>query len=288
MHLAKIALNELREPVRVARAIIPDEGIDELAASISRVGLINPITVREVDGAYEVVAGHRRLLACRRAGLVAVPCLVRGARDANPTALKIHENLYRQELSPVEEAAFYAELLPDCNNDTDRLAALVKQNRTYVEGRLNLLRGDPAVLEAVAQQEIALGVAVELNKMRSEADRTYYLHWARTMGATVSEVRRWRAIVDARESISPVSVPTGEAPTATTALDFRPPTCVACGEFEPAYDVEFRYYHHGCRRRLEAALVKLGLEPGASLVIQLEMLAIEVQKRERENANARA
>jgi len=281
MHLAKIAIGEIREPAQVARAIIPDDQVDELAGSIARVGLINPITVREVDGGYQVLAGHRRLLACRRAGLVAVPCLVRGSKDANPTALQVHENLYRQELSPVEEAAFYAELLPDCGNDTDRLAALVRQNRSYVEGRLNLLRGDPAVLEATAKQEIALGVAVELNKMRRAEDRVYYLRWAIVQGATVAEVRRWRAIADAREAAAPPPSSTAEVPSAAPALDFRPPTCVACLEFEPAHDVEFRYYHHSCRRRLEAALVKLGLDPTASLVIQLEMLAIEVAKRER-------
>jgi ParB family chromosome partitioning protein len=281
MHLAKIAITEIREPAQVARAIIPEDGIDDLAGSIARVGLLQPIIVREVDGGYEVVAGHRRLLACRRAGLVAIPCMLRGAKDPNPTAIKIHENFGRQELTPVEEAAFFAELLPEYGNDTDRLAQGVKQSRGYVEGRLNLLHGDPAVLEATAKQEIALGVAVELNKMRRPEDRAYYLGWARTTGATVAEVRRWRAICEAREAVAPPPSSTAEVPPTAPAAEFLPPTCVACGEFEPAYDVSFRYLHKSCGRRLDAALVKLGLDPTASLVIQLEMLAIEVAKRER-------
>ena len=256
MHLAKISINELREPAQVARATLDEQGLDELAESIRRVGVINPLVVKEVDGGYEVVAGHRRLLAGRRAGLVALPCLVRSARDADPTAIKLHENLYRQELTPVEEAAFFAELLPSCDNDTDKLCALVKQSRTYVEGRLLLLAGDPEVLAAVAQREISLGVAEELNKIKRETDRRWYLKWARETGATRATVRTWRQISEAQVDPAPGAPafrPT-PPPVAFTGRDIF--VCWICGEKEPVTDLEFHHLHRSCRVRAERAMEK--------------------------------
>lgn len=256
MHLAKISINELREPRQVARATLDEQGLDELAESIRRVGVINPLVVMEVDGGYEVVAGHRRLLAGRRAGLVALPCLVRSTRDPEPTALKLHENLYRQELTPVEEAAFFAELLPGCDNDTDKLCQLVKQSRTYVEGRLLLLQGDPEVLAAVAAREISLGVAEELNKIKRQKDRLWYLKWARETGATRASVRQWRFNSEAQ--VEPVSSqPSAVSPQPATPFVGRDVfKCLLCHDNEPVTDLEFWHIHRSCRVRLERAMEK--------------------------------
>jgi ParB/RepB/Spo0J family partition protein len=252
MHLARISINELREPQRVARAIIDDEGIEELAESIKRVGIINPLIVEEVDGGYEVVAGHRRLLAARRAGLVVCPCLVRSSRDAGATALQLHENLYRQELTPVEEAAWFAELLPMCGNDTDNLAALVKQNRGYVEKRLNLLHGDPEVLAAAAKHEITLGVAEELNKIATEKDRLYYLGWAKQTGATVGMVRQWRGTILAALPPTPEGAGAGMTPAPPVIQSRDIFQCFLCRQSEPKTDLEFWHIHRFCRLQVEA------------------------------------
>jgi ParB/RepB/Spo0J family partition protein len=214
--------------------------------------MINPLIVEEVDGGYEVVAGHRRLLAARRAGLVVCPCLVRSSRDASATALQLHENLYRQELTPVEEAAWFAELLPLCGNDTDNLADLVKQSRNYVEGRLNLLHGDPEILAAVAKHEITLGVANELNKIENEKDRLYYLGWARQTGAIVAMVRQWRATIYAATPPTPegaVLPPSSAPPVVPTRDIFQ---CFICRQSEPKTDLEFWHIHSFCRLQVEA------------------------------------
>jgi len=252
MLLAKIAIAELREPTRVARAALDEAGLDELAASIRKIGLINPLTVKEVDGGYEVVAGHRRLLAARRAGLVAVPCLVRSKRDADPRALQLHENLYRVELSPVEEAAWFAELLPECGNDTDRLAQLVKQSRNYVESRLLLLQGDAEVLAAAAAHEITLGVAEELNKCVKAEDRAEGLHWARAGQMTVAQAKQWRVTRNLAAATPPaVPVPsTQPAPLGPPARDIF--ECFICRQSEPKTDLEFWHIHRFCRMQVEA------------------------------------
>lgn len=281
MHLTKIPITDLRESPLMDRAVIDTEGIDELAGSIRKVGVLNPLHVREKDGYFEIEAGRRRYRASKVAGLSVVPCLVLGPKDAPDLAVKVHENLYRQDLSPVEEAAFYAELLPTCGDDTDRLAALVQQNRTYVESRLNLLRGDPEILQAVAERRITLGVAAELNKMERKADRDYYLHWAGSTGATISMVRQWRQTVEARGPVPVAGDGNGTSPAPAPQVEQPPLVCAACEEFEPAQDVEFKYLHRGCRRRMDNALRKLGLDPSKPLVIQLEYLATSVEMRDR-------
>ena len=253
MRLATISLVEIREPAHVARAVIDEGQLEELAASIRKIGLINPITVKEVEGGYEVVAGHRRFLACRRANLLQARCVVLSARDADATAIQLHENLYRQELSPVEEAAFFAELLPRCHNDTVELAELVKQSLNYVEGRLLLLEGDPEVLAAVAQHELQLGVAAEINKMERKADRDEALHWARNGQMTIQQARQFRMMRNAAPPPLPPS-DGGDAaapPSTFTGRDIF--ICLLCGTKEPVTDLEFYHVHRFCRVRLEEA-----------------------------------
>lgn len=180
--------------------------------------------------------------------------MVRSPRDPQPTALKLHENLYREELSPVEEAAFFAELLTTCGHDTDKLCQLVKQSRGYVEGRLLLLSGDPDVLGAVAAKEITLGVAEELNKMERHADRVYYLGWAKSTGATRAVVRGWRASVAAQVPVTPgapgmlgsPSPPVYEAPDIFI--------CALCKRKEPITDLRPVHVHQFCAIQLDAAM----------------------------------
>jgi len=284
MHLAKISINEIREPARVARAVLDEDSLDELAASIKKLGIINPLTVQEVDGGYEVVAGHRRLLAARRAGLVVCPCLVRSARDPDPHALQLHENLYRQELSPVEEAAWFAELLPECGDDCDKLAALVKQSRNYVESRLNLLHGDPEVVAAVAKHEISLGVAEELNKIVQPEARAEGLMWARNGQMTVTQAKQYRLTRNMASSSAISPAPAEPAPGAPSAPGRDIFACIYCGDSEPKVGLEFWHAHPGCRERIRRVLEKLELDPDAPVVQQLELLVSLLARGARETA----
>lgn len=260
MILATVGMNELREPELVARAYIDPEGIEKLAASIKAIGLLQPLLVKERNGFYEVVDGHRRLLACRRLGMPAVRCLVRGPKDGNDDAAKLNANLWRQDMNPVEEAGFFNVLLPDFGNDTDKLAAALGLSRQYVEGRLLLLQGDSDVLEAVAKHQIRLGVASILNKMTDKTQRDYYLGWAVRTGCTIETARQWLQIAEAATA-SAVAASAGPA-TPPAPL---PPTrdifiCLFCAEKEPVTDLELWHVHHSCRVRLERAAQILGID----------------------------
>jgi ParB/RepB/Spo0J family partition protein len=281
MHLATIGINELREPVIMARAYIDETGIEKLTASIRALGLLQPLLVRERDGYYEVVDGHRRLLACRLVGLPAVRCLVRGPKDGSDQAAKINSNLWRQDMNPVEEAGFFSALLPDFGNDTDKLAKGLGFSRNYVESRLLLMQGDPDVLNAVAQHQLGLGVAAILNQITDKDQRDYYLGWAIRTGCTIETARQWLQIADAaamQPALAPGIIPTPQIPVPPSRDIFQ---CFLCGENEPKVGLEFWHIHGSCRYRMERAAQVLGIDLEGPLLPQLEMLAAQMRNLER-------
>lgn len=187
-----VSIAELAEPEHAARTTMDDAKLHSLIGSIRELGIIEPLLVLPlVDGRREVVAGHRRLKAARIIGLAEVPCIVVDDLEL-ADAIKIHENIEREELSPADEAIFYAELYERNGEDTEAVAALVKQKRDYVEGRLNLIRGDKHVFAELAAGKISIGVANEMNRMDLESDRLYHLDYCVRTGASVSIARQWR------------------------------------------------------------------------------------------------
>jgi len=112
------------------------------------------------------------------------------------------------------------------------------------------------VLAAVAAREISLGIGEELNKIKRESDRRYYLKWARETGATRATVRQWRAISDAQvEVVSSPQLAVGSQPV-TPFVGRDVFICLLCKDREPVTDLEFWHVHRSCRVRLERAMEK--------------------------------
>lgn len=188
----EIVLALIDEPSTASRSSMDDEKMTELVASIRALGLLQPIGVQVNGPRYRVLYGHRRYLACVRAGLIAVKCLVYAEDDTSHMARQFGENYFREELSVTDEAILFAELLErECGGDTDRVAATVHMSRSYVEGRLLLFQGDELVFHALGRGEITIGVAHELNRVDEAAHRGMLLLDAVNGGATVSIVRGW-------------------------------------------------------------------------------------------------
>lgn len=201
----------LLEPEHAARTTMDDARMNSLVVSIRALGVLEPLLVRPAqDGLYEVVAGHRRLRAARIAGLAELPCIDLESAEL-AAAAKIHENLEREDLSPSDEAIFYAELYEQNSQDVDQVAALVRRSRAAVENRLNLLRGDKRVFDALAKGKISIGVAEELNKFDHQDDRLFHLDYCARTGATVSTARQWR--IDANRRAELTSPPPATDPS---------------------------------------------------------------------------
>src|SRR6266516_4693877 len=163
--IVQIPVASLAEPALAARTGMDEDGLVSLAQSIRELGLIEPLIVKPADdGLYEIIAGHRRFKALQLLNAPHADCIVRKDLDSHE-AVKVHENIEREELSPVDEAQYYGRLFEQLGRDTENVASKVKRRRDHVEDRLLLLAGDADVLAALRDGKITLAVAREMNKI---------------------------------------------------------------------------------------------------------------------------
>ncbi len=130
------------------------EALEELAASIRSLGLIQPITVRKTgDGRYQIISGERRFRACRMAGMSMIPAYVRETGDQGMLEMAIVENIQRQDLDPVEVAMSYRRLIDECNLTQEQMADRVGKKRATVANTLRLLK-----LPVKVQHDLKVGL----------------------------------------------------------------------------------------------------------------------------------
>jgi len=142
------------------RESFDEESLASLAESIAEIGVIQPIVVRESgQGGYELIAGERRWRAARRAGMPAIPALVRGADDLASLETAVVENLHRQDLNALEEAAAYQQLIEDFGLTQDAVAKRVGKSRSAVANSIRLLQLPPSVQQLVIESYISAGHA---------------------------------------------------------------------------------------------------------------------------------
>jgi ParB family chromosome partitioning protein len=157
---AELPLDSIVPNARQPRQVFDDDALTELAFSIGEIGLLQPVVVRPVgDGRFELVAGERRLRACRLAGLTAVPAIVRQTDDDDLLRDALLENLHRADLNALEEAAAYQQLLADFGCTQEELARRIGRSRPQVTNTLRLLRLPPDVQRRVAAGVLSAGHA---------------------------------------------------------------------------------------------------------------------------------
>ena len=151
------------------RRVFDDAKIDELAKSIEASGMLQPLVVRTRAGGYELIAGERRLRAARRLGLSEVPIIIHETADPNSLLLALIENLQREDLNPIEEAAAFAELQEQFNLTQEQVAEKVGRSRPAVANALRLLSLPDPIKEHVSRGELAAGQARALLGLRDRS-----------------------------------------------------------------------------------------------------------------------
>jgi len=190
--ILNIPLADIITPQNLMRKAVIFEGLEELSDSIRSVGLLNPITVRQVGEKYELVAGFRRMKACEIIGLPSVPCRITPANEELSELQRAHENIFREDVNPIDEAEYFRKLMNKYQWSFSDLALAVKKSVSYVSDRIALLEGDPEVLEAVRDKKIGTSIARELLRIDNPQDRHRLLWYAINSGASLETVRRWR------------------------------------------------------------------------------------------------
>jgi ParB family chromosome partitioning protein len=178
---------------RQPREVFDEEALDELADSIKEVGLLQPVVVREAGpGQYELVMGERRWRASQRAELTHIPAIVRATGNDDMLRDALMENLHREQLNPLEEAAAYQQLLDDFGATHDELAKKVGRSRPHISNTLRLLQ-----LPSVVQRRVAAGVlsAGHARALLSLDDPAAQDHLARRIVAEGLSVRAVEEIV---------------------------------------------------------------------------------------------
>jgi ParB family chromosome partitioning protein len=136
-----------------------EESIGALADSIREVGVLQPVLVRPAGDGYELIAGERRWRAAKRVGLRTIPALVREADDNAALAQAVIENVQRNDLNPLEEAAAYQQMIEDFKLTHEQVAASVGKSRAAISNTLRLLQLPPSIQRAVRERQLSMGHA---------------------------------------------------------------------------------------------------------------------------------
>ena len=168
-----------------------EEQLSALADSIREVGVLQPVLVRPADDGYELIAGERRWRAARRAGLQAIPALIRTTDDASALEHALVENVHRADLNALEEAAAYQQLIEDFGLTHEQVAARVGRSRVAITNTLRLLQLPPAIQKMIQEDTLKGGHA---RALLGTPDRAFQEKLARRV---VSEGLSVRAVEDA-------------------------------------------------------------------------------------------
>ena len=190
------------------RVHFDEESLTELASSIAEMGVLQPILVRPLDdGEFELIAGERRWRAAQRAGLTTIPAVVRLTDDVSSVEQALVENLHRQDLTALEEAAAYQQLLDEFGLTHDQIATRVGKSRSAITNSLRLLGLPPAVQHLLADGQLSAGHA---RALLGTPDRGRQEHLAREAAAGGWSVRMVEDAVRSDGASSTEDVPPSE------------------------------------------------------------------------------
>lgn len=213
---ARVAVDRVAPNPQQPRNAFDADALESLTASVKEVGILQPLVVRpaEEDGSYVLIAGERRLRAAKELGLTEVPVVIRSVDDRSSLTEALIENLQRQDLSPLEEAAAYEQLLEDFGLTHQEVGDRVGKSRSAVTNALRLLTLPASIQGLLERGELSAGAARAFVGLE---DRKYAEHIAEKAAAEGWSVRqvedavRERAGMEERGSVPP-----------STARELRP------------------------------------------------------------------
>lgn len=247
MDTVKLIRSDLIDDPKMAmRTGMDRDELDDLAQSIKQTGLINPITVRPKGERFEVVAGHRRLAACRIAGVVDISCVVKELSDSAVFDIMAQENLFRTDVDPVDEAIFIGRLINELNMSIDDVAKKTNRSVAWVNERLDILEYPDYMLEAVKTGRLKLGVAKNLATIQNETYRKMYIDQAVNFGMSVRQAE----YIKAQDEMGLLKGESSDIPDNSdlTSKEAAPvkAVCARCGEMAISPNLKLVYVHVKC------------------------------------------
>jgi ParB family transcriptional regulator, chromosome partitioning protein len=199
--LLNIPITSIRPNQNQPRTHFDEESMAALTGSIRELGVLQPVLVREIaDQQFELIAGERRWRAARRAGHQTIPALVRTATDISSVEQALVENLHRQDLNPMEEAAAYQQLIEDFGITHEHLASRVGKSRAAITNTLRLFQLPPSVQRYVIDGQLSAGHA---RALLGTPDRAFQESLAKRAATEGLSVRAVEDGVRARNELAP-------------------------------------------------------------------------------------
>lgn len=223
--IQELNLDNIRPNPFQPRTEFDEEALNELAASIKSIGIVQPITVRAVEGGmYEIVAGERRFRASKIAGLTTIPAYIRKTEDESLLELALIENIQREDLNAIEVAISYQRLIDECNLTQDALSERVGKKRATIANYLRLLKLPAQIQLAVRDKKISMGHARAI--LGVEDNDTQLMIFEQILKYDFS-VRKVEEIV--REIVNPQEIP--EIPEKEEVTEDRPKRINEIGDY---------------------------------------------------------
>ena len=179
-----------------------EDELEELAASIEKDGLLQPILVREVEQGYEIIAGERRWRACQRAGLKKVPIRIKEADDMKVLELALIENLQRSDMNPIEEAYGYKRMMEHGGRTQAEVASAVSKGRSTIANALRLLELPEEAQQLLYEERITAGHARAILSIQSDEGRFKLTDKLRDDKLSVREAEAIARLIVGRENAS--------------------------------------------------------------------------------------
>ena len=172
------------------RTVFNQDAIDKLAHSIVKNGLAQPIVVRQSENSYELIAGERRLRACKQAGMSNIPAIIKNVSDEQSLQLALVENLDREDLNAIEVARGYERLIQEFSYTHQDLADLFYKSRSAITNTLRLLQSPKCVVDAIMNGSISEGHARALLGVDSIDEVKRYLSMTITDSLSVRDLEK--------------------------------------------------------------------------------------------------
>lgn len=225
--LREIPVSQIEPNPNQPRGHFDEEALVALTASVTELGVLQPVLVRPVgQDRYELIAGERRWRAAKRAGLQTVPAVVRRIDDTTSLEQAVVENLHREDLNALEEAAAYQQLIDDFHLSHDDVARRVGKSRSAITNTIRLLQLPAGIQKLVAEGQLAAGHA---RALLGTPDRAFQEGLARRAVAEQLSVREVEEAVRERTGVTSEPEPAG----ATPAAGGRPASAAAARRLRP-------------------------------------------------------
>lgn len=242
-----IPTDRIKDPERPLRTNLTPESVDDLIFSIKEVGIIQPLIVCESGDGYELIAGHRRLLAAEIVHLVEVPCIVVDAKDLDKEVLKMHENIGRADINPIDWANQLAYLKQQYQLSNANLAKKIGFSESWVSEHLEILNYPVEVLTAISQGTLAFSAARELAKIRDPIRRGVYVSAAVKGGVTPAMAVRWKIEANREPMQQQTSEEVKEEASTEDKSRLDLPVCPVCSEKIAYEDIVTLQVHSKCQ-----------------------------------------